>query len=179
MNRRELLKGILAGGTAAIVTQFNVPDVVAEEIQEELIMDLQKPEKLYFQGPKQIYDTREIWTSTSRVREVYQHFVADELAKRFDEKIVEQLKFKIPSTVRRLVNAIDQDLSVADLEHKKVILQMPKVDVDSVKGWSSKGEPRLVLKAGAEYKKGLLGSEEVRVGYIQESLVDRFGKALA
>jgi hypothetical protein len=178
MNRRQLLQGILAGGTAAIVSQFNVPEIVAEEIQEEVIKDLQKPERIYVQGPKQIYDTREVWTSTSRVREVYQHFVADELAKRFDEKVVEQLKPKIPTTVRRLVGAIDQDLSVADLEHKKVILQMPKVDVDTAKGVFSKGEPRLVLKAGAEYKKGLLGSEEVRVGYIQESLVDRFGKKL-
>jgi hypothetical protein len=178
MNRRQLLQGILAGGTAAIVSQFNVPEVVAEEIQEELITDLSKPAKKYFQTPNEVYrPPAELWQSTANVREVYAHYVAEELAKQVDKDIMDKLQPKIGSTVRRLVQSIDQDLSVANLEHSKVILGMPKVETRNTGIFTGK-EPMLVLKAGAEHKKGFLGTEEVRVGYITESLVDRFGKKL-
>lgn len=176
MNRRQLLKGILAGGAVAIADQFGVTEAVAEEIEEELILDLQKPARQYFETPNTVFRPPEdLWQSTANVREVYSHYVSEELAKQVDQDIFAKLEPKIKTTVRRLVNAIDQDLSVADKEHSKVILGMPKVETRHTGIFTGK-EPQIVLKAGAEVKKNFLGGEEVSVGYIQESLVDKFGQ---
>ena len=174
MNRRQLLKGMIAMPAVALAAKMNVPEVVAEEMQEEMARDLTRT---VIQVPGKVYEgNQELWVSSSRVREVYGHYVSDQLKRMVDDAVFEKLNPKVSLTVRRLVNSIDQDLSVNDLEKEKVILEMPKVEV---KPGGLFKEPMLVLKAGAEQKVGLLGSKKLRVGYIQESLVDRFGKALS
>jgi hypothetical protein len=166
---------MMAAGAVGVAHQFGVSEAVGEEILEELTMDASKVQVAV---PGQIFrPPADLWQTTANVREVYTHYVGEQLAKQVDEDIFKKLQPKIKPTVTKLVKSIDQDLSVANLEHSKVLLGMPKVETRHTGGFSAK-TPLLVLKAGAEHKKGFLGVEEVKVGYIQESIVDRFGQKL-
>ena len=160
-------------GAAGVAAQFKVTEEVGEEIITELTKDLTKVQVAV---PGKVFDNRQVWTSTANVKKVWGDYIRKEIEKSQTEDVATLLAQKVDFTVNRLVRAIDQDLSVADLENKKVILQMPKINVRNVGVFRK--EPILELKAGAEHKVGFLKGEEVRVGYIQESLVDVTGKKL-
>lgn len=155
---------------------MNVPEAIAEEMQEEFAKDLNRT---VIQVPGQVFvPDSKLWQSTAMTRQIYTHYVAEQLAKQFDAKVVEQLSQKVKPTVQKLVNALEQDISVNNLENEKIILGMPKVDVSYANGVFSKGQPVLVLKAGVDQEVGLLGHKKLNCGYITEKLVDARGNRL-
>lgn len=176
MNRRQLLKGMLAMPAVALAAKMQIPEAIAEEMQEEMAKDLTKT---VIQVPGQVFvPDNKLWQSTAMTREIYSHYVSEQLAKQFDAKIHEQLAPKVKSTVRKLTAAIEQDISVNNLENEKIILEMPKVEVKHASGVFTRGEPMLVLKAGIEAHVGLLGHKKITSGYITEKLVDKYGNQL-
>lgn len=176
MNRRQLLKGMLAMPAVALAAKMQIPEAIAEEMQEEMAKDLTKT---VVQVPGQVFiPDNKLWQSTAMTRDIYAHYVAEQLAKQYDAKIVEQLSQKVKPTVRKLTSAIEQDISVNNLEDEKIILGMPKVEIKYAQGVFSKGEPTLVLKAGIDQEVGLLGHKKLNCGFIQEKLVDQYGNRL-
>ena len=160
----------------ALAAKMQIPEAIAEEMQEEMAKDLTKT---VVQVPGQVFvPDNKLWQSTAMTREIYTHYVSEQLAKQFDDKIHAQLAPKVKSTVRKLTDALEQDISVNSLESEKIILGMPKVEVKHAKGIFSKGEPQLVLKAGIDQEVGLLGHKKLNCGYITEKLVDQYGNRL-
>lgn len=176
MNRRQLLKGMLAMPAVALAAKMQIPEAIAEEMQEEMARDLTKT---VVQVPGQVFvPDNKLWQSTAMTRDIYTHYVSEQMAKTMDEKIVEKLRHKVKPTVQKLISALEQDISVNNLENEKIILGMPKVDVKHAGGVFSKGEPYLVLKAGIDQEVGLLGHKKLNCGYITEKLVDQHGNRL-
>lgn len=160
----------------ALAAKMNIPEAIAEEMQEEMARDITKT---VIQVPGQVFiPDNKLWQSTAMTRDIYAHYVSEQLAKQVDAKIVEQLSQKVKPTVRKLVDALDQDISVNDLENEKIILGMPKVEIKHAQGIFSKGEPTLVLKAGVDLEVGHLGHKKLNCGYITEKLVDQYGNRL-
>lgn len=177
MDRRTLLKGLLGATAAAVAAEFGAPEYMGEEIREELIKDLSK-DRIQVQVPKKVFDNRPVWTSVKGVQDVWVDHIHKEYAKAAGDAFAEQIDDEIMRTARMMVRAIDKDLEEAKVDtDKKIIIQPPRFRLTGKNDFL--GRPAFELKAGVEKKKGLLGSEEYRVGYLSEGLVDRFGKRLS
>ncbi len=172
MNRRQLLKGLIAAPAVAVAAHFNVPDYMGEEIQEELKKDLLKT---HVAMPKEVFDNRPVWRSVKGVEKVWKEHILGDIQKRYSEDAGKALASKIDRTIRQMVRVVDLDLQKAELTNDhKVIIQPPQVTVLR----ADTDNPVLELRAGLEETTGLFGKKEHRVGYIARGIVDAKGNEL-
>lgn len=168
MNRRQLLKGLLASSGAVVAAKFGAPEWMGDEIKEELLSDLSRTS---IAVPGQVFDNRPIWTSIAGVRQVWVDEVSKKLARQIDRDILESLKPTIDRTVNTMVRAVDLDLRKAEVEEgQKIIIQTPKVHLTG-KISPYDRRPIFELKAGLEKSTNILAEKVYKVGYIQEEII--------
>jgi hypothetical protein len=158
MQRRTFIKTLLAGGTAAIATQFNVTQSIALDIEKELTRDLHRVTVAMPGDPETA-----VWYSIAPVVDVW----VDQLTPQ--AKAIEGDAFK-PDVLRRslrtLARAIDLDLRTAKIkDDQKVIVDIPMIRKRTSIITSSAGGGIYEIVGGVESKASIFGNR-VRVGHI-------------
>lgn len=158
MERRTFIKTLLAGGTAAIATQFNVTQALALDIEKELTRDLNRVSVAMPGDPAEA-----IWYSVAPVVAVWE----DQLTAQ--AKAIEGDNFSqetLHKSLRTLARAIDQDLRMAEIkDDQKVIIDIPMIRkrTSIITNSASRGMYEIV--GGVESKASIFGNR-VRVGHI-------------
>ena len=180
MDRRQLIKTMLAGGAVALAADMAVSKGMADDIISDLKQDMREEKQMMLasdlysdlerDSKRQIYampqscltDQKMIWYSVANVAEVW----ADQLKAQMDD-----MGFNSPGDYKKLTRMckqmaykIDEDFRTAEVDQaKKVLVEVPNLRKSGRLGASFE------IVAGLESKANILG-QRYRVGYIQEKI---------
>lgn len=175
MDRRTLIKSMLAGGALALTAEFGVSKATAHDIIGEFQKDLDAGGRMAVSGDilgdlthekiqivmpgETMLDRKAVWYSVADVAEVW----AKELAPQM-EALGHHNSFRLNAMCRDMAKRIDEDLMTAQVKHEqKVLVEVPNIR-------KAQHGDTFEIVAGLETKAGLFG-ERMRVGYIREDLV--------
>lgn len=174
VSRRGFLKSLTALSAVALATKLALPsEAMAEEVREELIKDLHKPERTIF-DMRDIAQVEPVWASVAGTAQYWAEEIARDMARRLDSALMKQLNEatfrgsapmkQLPAMTRKLAQQIDNDLRDAQVpKDKQLIIGMPRWEV--VDQWGAKA---VEIRAGLSKQETIWG-DEYRVEHIRST----------
>lgn len=172
VSRRGFLKSLTALSAVALAAKLSLPsEAMAEEVREELIKDIHKPERTIF-DMRDIAQVEPVWASVSATSNYWAEEIAKDMARKLDAEIMRSLTEagfrgssplkQLPAMTRKLASQIDMDLREQKVPmDKQLIIGMPKWEV--IDQWGSKA---IQVSAGL-LKQETIWGDEYRVEHIR------------
>lgn len=176
VSRRGFLQSLAALSATALAVKLALPsEAMADEVREELIKDIAKPERTIF-DMRDIKQIEPVWASVAGTSKYWADEIMKDIQRRVDADIIKALTEghsapakQLPTMTRKLAQEIDADLRAAKVPvAQQLIIGMPHWEV--VQQW---GTPAIQLKAGVA-KHGTIWGDEYRVEHIRELIVPGF-----
>jgi hypothetical protein len=172
VSRRGFLKSLTALSAVALAAKLSLPsEAMAEEVREELIKDIAKPQRTIF-DMRDVTQIEPLWASVSATSTYWAEEIVKDMTRKLDAEVMRELTVaayrsvapikQLSNMTRELARRLDDDLRAAKVPaEKQLIVGMPRWEI--VDRYGTKA---IEIKAGLVEQDTIWG-KEFRVEYVR------------